>query len=45
LPKQHLLAIVDEAERWVRTIAALDGGALRAYRFYALAGSGQSAPR
>jgi len=45
LPKQHLLAIVDEAERWVRTIAALDGGALRAYRFYALVGSGQSAPR
>jgi hypothetical protein len=45
LPKQHLLAIVDEAERWVRTIAALDGGALRTYRFYALAGNGQSAPR
>lgn len=41
LPKQHLLAIVDEAERWVRTIEAIDGGALRMYRFYALARAGQ----
>jgi SAM-dependent methyltransferase len=40
LPRQHLLAVVDEAERWVRTIAALDGGALRTYRIYALAGTG-----
>jgi len=40
LPKQHLLAIVDEAERWVHTIAALDEGALRMYRIYALAGTG-----
>jgi SAM-dependent methyltransferase len=39
LPKQHLLAVVDEAERWVRTIAALDAGALRTYRIYALAGA------
>ncbi len=37
LPKQHLLTIVDEAERWVRTIEAIDGGSLRMYRFYALA--------
>jgi SAM-dependent methyltransferase len=37
LPKQHLLTIVDEAERWVHTIEAIDSGALRMYRFYALA--------
>jgi SAM-dependent methyltransferase len=37
LPKQHLLTIVDEAERWVRTIEAIDTGSLRTYRFYALA--------
>ena len=40
LPKQHLLAIVDEAERWVRTIEAIDAGSLRMYRFYALASAG-----
>jgi SAM-dependent methyltransferase len=40
LPKQHLLAVVNEAERWVHTIAALDAGALRTYRIYALAGTG-----
>lgn len=40
LPRQHLLAVVDEAERWVHTIAALDGGALRTYRVYALAATG-----
>jgi len=40
LPKQHLMAVVDEAERWVRTIGALDGGALRIYRIHALAGTG-----
>lgn len=37
LPKQHLLTIVDEAERWVHTIEAIDSGSLRMYRFYALA--------
>lgn len=37
LPKPHLLTIVDEAERWVRTLAAMDAGALRTYRFHALA--------
>ncbi len=37
LPKPHLLTIVNEAERWVRTLAAMDAGALRTYRFYALA--------
>jgi hypothetical protein len=41
MPKQHLLAVVDEAEHWVRTIGALDGGALRTYRIYALAGTGE----
>jgi SAM-dependent methyltransferase len=40
LPKQHLLAIVDEAERWVRTIEAIDAGALKMYRFYALGSVG-----
>ncbi len=39
LPRAHRLAVVDEAEHWVRTIAALDSGALKAYRFYALAGN------
>ena len=39
-PKQHLVAIVEEAERWVRTVAALDAGGLRMYRFYALGGAG-----
>jgi len=37
LPKQQLLAVLDEAERWVPTIAALDAGALRACRIHALA--------
>jgi SAM-dependent methyltransferase len=41
MPKQHLLAVVDEAEHWVRTIGALDGGALRTYRIYAFAGTGE----
>ena len=40
LPKQHLLAIVDEAERWVRTIEAIDAGSLKMYRFYALGATG-----
>jgi len=42
LPKRHLLAVVDEAERWVQTIAALDAGALRTYRIYALAGTAEA---
>ena len=37
LPKPHKLQIVSEAERWVKTIIALDAGVLKAYRFYALA--------
>jgi SAM-dependent methyltransferase len=44
LPKQHLLAIVDEAERWVRTIEAIDAGSLKMYRFYSLA-PGEAARR
>ena len=44
LPKQHLITIVDEAERWVRTIEAIDAGSLRTYRFYALA-TATSVPR
>jgi len=39
LPKPHKLQIVAEAERWVKTIIALDAGVVKAYRFYALAGS------
>lgn len=39
LPKPHKLQIVSEAERWVKTIIALDAGVVKAYRFYALAGS------
>jgi SAM-dependent methyltransferase len=37
LPRQHKVTIVDEAEHWVKTIAALDAGVVKAYRFYALA--------
>lgn len=37
LPRAHLNTVVDEAERWMRTIIALDSGALKVYRFYALA--------
>ena len=37
LPRQHKLTIVNEAEHWVKTILAFDAGAVKAYRFYALA--------
>jgi ubiquinone/menaquinone biosynthesis C-methylase UbiE len=37
MPKKHVLAILDEAENWVRTIRAIDSGALRMFRFHALA--------
>jgi SAM-dependent methyltransferase len=37
LPRSHLHTVVDEAERWMRTILALDAGVLRVYRLYALA--------
>jgi len=39
LPRTHKLQVVTEAERWVKTIIALDAGVVKAYRFYALAGS------
>ena len=39
LPRAHRRAVVDEAERWVKTIAALDNGGLRLYRFHARAGA------
>jgi methyltransferase family protein len=39
LPRAHKLAVVNEAERWVKTIIALDSGVVKAYRFYALAGA------
>jgi SAM-dependent methyltransferase len=39
LPRAHQMTVLDEAERWVKTILALDSGALKVYRFYALAGS------
>jgi SAM-dependent methyltransferase len=39
LPRPHKLQIVSEAEHWVKTIIALDAGVVKAYRFYALAGS------
>jgi SAM-dependent methyltransferase len=39
LPRQHKLAVVNEAESWVKTILALESGVVKAYRFYALAGS------
>jgi len=38
LPRGHRLAVVAEAERWMPTVAALDSGALRMYRFHVLAG-------
>jgi ubiquinone/menaquinone biosynthesis C-methylase UbiE len=44
LPRQHKLAVVNEAERWVKTIIAFDSGAVKAYRFYALAGSSRPSP-
>jgi SAM-dependent methyltransferase len=41
LPRAHLVAIVDEAEHWMRTVMALDSGALKTYRFYGLATRGR----
>lgn len=37
LPRADLTTVVDEAERWMRTIIALDAGKLKVYRLYALA--------
>lgn len=44
LPRLHKLQVVDEAERWVKTIAAIEAGVVKPYRFYALAGSTRPAP-
>lgn len=43
LPREHKRAVVDEAERWVKTFMTLNSGALKAYRFYALAGTSRPA--
>ncbi len=45
LPRPHRLGVAAEAERWGRTIAALDSGALRMHRFHAVAGAGRPVPR
>lgn len=37
MPRQHLVTIVDEVELWMRRVAALQSGALKVYRVYALA--------
>jgi ubiquinone/menaquinone biosynthesis C-methylase UbiE len=37
MPRKHVAAIVNEAEDWMYTVAALDSGALKVYRLYALA--------
>ena len=42
LPRAHQLTVLDEAERWVKTIIALDSGAHTVFRFYALAGSARA---
>jgi cyclopropane fatty-acyl-phospholipid synthase-like methyltransferase len=36
LAKQHRLTVIDEAELWMRRIAALECGALKVFRIYAL---------
>jgi len=37
MPRKHVRSIVDEAENWFYTVAALDSGALKVYRLYGLA--------
>ena len=44
LPRAHKRAVVDEAERWVKTIMTLNSGALKAYRLFALAGTSKPSP-
>jgi len=36
MPRQHRVTVVDEAELWMHRIAALESGALRIYKIYAL---------
>ncbi|HYC13787.1 MAG TPA: methyltransferase domain-containing protein [Stellaceae bacterium] len=43
MPRKHLVAVLDEAEHWVQTLAAIDSGALRTYRFYVLGAKGGAA--
>jgi SAM-dependent methyltransferase len=40
IPRHEFGPIIDEAERSMRTVQALDGGALRMIRFHAVAGHG-----
>jgi cyclopropane fatty-acyl-phospholipid synthase-like methyltransferase len=37
MSRQHKLTIIDEAELWMKRLAALQSGSLRVYRIYALA--------
>ena len=36
MSREHRLTVVDEAELWMKRVAALECGALRVYRLYAL---------
>ena len=36
MPRKHVPSLLDEAEAWVRTIRALESGALRVFRFHAI---------
>lgn len=45
LPRKHVAAILDEAERAVHAIAALESGSLQIYRLYALASKPKPAPK
>ncbi|MBV8654080.1 MAG: hypothetical protein JO255_21655, partial [Alphaproteobacteria bacterium] len=36
MSREHLLVVVGEAELWMKRVAALESGALRVYRIYAL---------
>jgi cyclopropane fatty-acyl-phospholipid synthase-like methyltransferase len=36
MTKEHRLTVIDEAELWMKRVAALECGALRVYRIYAL---------
>jgi SAM-dependent methyltransferase len=42
LPRSHAEAVFGEAERSLATVRALDSGALRMYRIYAIAGRGRT---
>jgi SAM-dependent methyltransferase len=40
MPKNHLLALLDEAELWMQRLGALESGVLNVYRFYAVSTQG-----